>query len=213
MLRAMVYKELRETVLIGVLALVAFALSNYFPMRFYYYYGDRGIPFVQDGFVGSFAMVAVGFAIVLGLRQSFVESMRGTWLFLLHRPIPRWHVIAVKLAVGAAMYLVCAAVPILIYAQWAATPGTHASPFEWSMTATAWQFMFAALNLYLGAFLVGIRQGRWFGTRLWPLAAAGLLTGLAMAAPWWWMLGVGLSAAFGVWLVAVILFTAYQRDY
>jgi hypothetical protein len=213
MLRAMVYKELRETVVIGALALVAFALVNYSPVSFFTNYGDRGIPFVRDSFVSAFVMVAVGFAIVLGLRQSFVESMRGTWLFLLHRPLPRWQVIAVKLAVGGALYLVCAAVPILIYAQWAATPGTHASPFEWSMTATTWQFTIAALNVYLAAFLVGIRQGRWFGTRLWPLAAAGLLTALVMAVPWWWSLGLALSAAIGAWLIAVILFTAYQRDY
>ena len=29
--------------------------------------------------------------------------------------------------------------PFLRYAIWAATPGTHASPFEWSMTLPTWQ--------------------------------------------------------------------------
>lgn len=212
MLKAMVYKELRETVLIGALALVAYALRDWFPLRFLPYYGGGGIPFIQDGFVDGFIMVTVCLAIVLGLRQSLGESFRGTWLFLLHRPMPRWQPIAVKLAVGAAMYALCAAIPILLYAQWAATPGTHASPFEWSMTAPAWQFLLTALNLYLGAFLVGIRPGRWFGTRLWPLAAAGLLTGAAMLLPWS-ALGLAISVAIDVWLVALILHTTYQRDY
>ena len=38
--------------------------------------------------------------------------------------------IGLKLAVGALVYLVCGAVPILLYGVWAATPGTHASPFD-----------------------------------------------------------------------------------
>ena len=32
----------------------------------------------------------------------------------------------------------CTAVPILVYGCWAATPGTHAIPFEWSMTVPIW---------------------------------------------------------------------------
>jgi len=39
------------------------------------------------------------------------------------------------------------------------------------------------------------------------------LTGLVAATPWWWTLGLGLSAVIGAWLVAAILQTAYQRDY
>ena len=39
-----------------------------------------------------------------------------------------------KLASGLAVLLVITGAMIQIYAMWAATPGTHPSPFFWSMT-------------------------------------------------------------------------------
>jgi hypothetical protein len=50
--------------------------------------------------------------------------------------------------------------------------------------------------LYIGAFLSGIRPGRWFGTRLVPLAAAIGSAVIAVQSPWFWV-------AFCVSLVAV----------
>ena len=116
----------------------------------------------------------------LGLRQTVVESRRGTWLFLLHRPASLWRVLAAKLAVGGGLYLVCGAVAILSYAAWAAMPGKHASPFLWWMTARAWKAWGVIAIVYLAAFLAGIRPARWFGTRLLPLAAGGVLALLLM---------------------------------
>ena len=75
---------------------------------------------------------------------------------------------------GAGLYLAFSAVPILVYAWWAATPGTHAGPFEWSMTLPAWQLWLSITAIYLAAFLVGMRPARWIGSRLLPLVAVGL---------------------------------------
>ena len=108
----------------------------------------------------------------LGLRQTVGESIHGTWMFLLHRPVGWTRLIGVKLLVGVALYLVCGAAAILVYAWWAATPGTHASPFEWSMTVPTWKVWIVMPIVYLGgAFLSGMRPARWVGTRLlaaWP---------------------------------------------
>lgn len=218
MLLRLAVKELRETAWI---ALVALAVYLYFAARaigiglapWHSWNPRASIPFVSGGFLGAFTMVAICLAIALGFRQSAVESGRGTFLFLLHRPVSRTALIGTKLLVGAGLFLVCSAVPILIFTAWAATPGTHASPFEWSMTAATWKVWGTITALYLGAFLSGIRPARWFGTRLLPLAAAGVLVAGISVLPWWPISGLPALALLGVVLVSSILFVARTRDF
>jgi hypothetical protein len=207
MLSALLYKELRETLGIAVAALVVYALFVS------YVGGGASFPFVEDSFLGLFCFYAAGLAIWLGLRQTVTESSRGTWLFLLHRPIAQRQLIGAKLAVGAVLYLVCAALPILVYAFWAATPGNHASPFYGWMTASAWKAWSVIVLIYLGAFLSGIRPGRWVGTRLLPLVGTVMLTSFIGLFPWWRLFGLPALIFFGASLMGLIFFVAQTRDF
>ncbi|MEO2049664.1 MAG: hypothetical protein ABGX16_24155 [Pirellulales bacterium] len=119
----------------------------------------------------------------MGQKQTTRELSQGTYYFLLQRPMPRNHIFLMKLAVGATLLLSATGAMIFFYAWWAATPGNHASPFEWSMTVPAWRMWLSMLLIYLGAFLTGIRPGRWFGSRLVPLVTSGLVLFLAIALP------------------------------
>jgi len=218
MLTKLALKELRETAWIVAVAL---AVYLYFAMSMIGLHigpwvamgRDRWIPFVADELLQTFAVVAVCLAAALGLRQTVGESARGKFLFLLHRPASRHRLICVKLLVGGGLYLVCSAVPIMIYAWWAATPGTHASPFEWSMTFPIWKVWLAILILYLGAFLTGLRPARWHGTRLFPLVATGGVAFALSFSPWWGIVGLLVVALLVVLLVAQILFVARTRDF
>jgi len=227
MYKAAALKELREIGGIVLLAVAAYALLTVAavapasPLNLLATVGacrsfGMGVPFVNDDFVGTFYFISVVFTIALGLRQPLGESIRGTYPFLLHRPADRRWLIGMKLAVGAAVYLICTAVPILVYGSWAATPGNHASPFEWSMTAPIWGGWLAMTILYLGAFHTAIRPARWYRSRLLPLAASALAT----------IAAAGLAAALegllwpclivlvvDVWLIAMILFAVQTRDY
>ena len=73
------------------------------------------MPFVGDDFRGMFYLISVVFTLVLGLRQSLSESIRGTYPFLLHRPADRCRLIGIKLSLGTIVYLICAGIPILVY--------------------------------------------------------------------------------------------------
>jgi ABC-type transport system involved in multi-copper enzyme maturation permease subunit len=128
-------------------------------------------PFAAGEFVQVFALIACVFAMALGFRQSAWEAAQGTFLFLLHRPVSRRRIFLTKLATGIGVYLVCSSLPILLYGWWAATPGNQASPFRWAWTNPSWLLMGVMLLAYVGAFLSGIRPGRWYGTRLMPLFA------------------------------------------
>ena len=169
-------KELRENAGIGFLATGALSLAvlsytgcDVLALK----WGNvETVPFLDSGFSNWFAGISFAFAIVLGFRQAAWESIRGTSVFLLHRPIDHRKLYATKIAVGLAMLLALTGLALAVYALWAATPGTHASPFSWSWTAGTWIVWFAATMGYCAAFLTGIRPARWFGSRLFPIVAA-----------------------------------------
>jgi hypothetical protein len=175
----------------------------------------ESVPFVDGYFLQGFCRFSMPLAVAFGLWQTLAESIHGTYPFLFHRPVRRGWLIGVKLLVGMAMCLGCGAAPILVYGLWAATPGSHASPFEWSMTLPCWMIWLDMTLLYLGAFLTGLRPGRWYRSRLLPLVAAAAVVMLAEsgfipeASPWPWVI---VLAADG-WMAAMILFVARTRDY
>lgn len=224
MWKVVAYKELRETFWVAALALAAYGyvvgsctgipfIPEGFLGRLGYTTFPGIIPFVTDDFLNGFILVSMGFAVGMGMRQSAGESRHGTWLFLLHRPVGQTKLIAWKLTLGVMICLGVMGLPILAYAWWAATPGTHPGPFEWSMTESAWQVWFSMTAAYLGAFLVGMRPAKWFGSRLLPLVGVWLLASLMQVIPWWWILGVLAILLLDTWLVVSILYVARTRDY
>ncbi len=105
------------------------------------------------------------------------------------------------------------ALPLAVYALWAAMPGTHASPFFWSMTEPWWRMIPAALVCYLGAFLTGLRPANWVGSRVWPLLPAiALAVGLKYVPVWAPLAYVGFVALVTL-LLSSILETARTREY
>jgi hypothetical protein len=216
MLAALTKKELREVlplVVLGVILELALAWSATGMRLGFFEHTTGAIPFVSEQTSASFFYVSGALALALGLWQTMLESSRGTFQFLLHRPLDRRAILATKLAVGLAATLVVALLPVALYSFWAATPGTHAGPFEWSMTTWAWVECAQMPLVYLGAFLSGLRPGRWFGSRFLPLAAS-LAVPLAFpsASDWPW-LTLAVCVAAAVWLVLVILSVGQWRDY
>src|SRR5262245_15804585 len=119
MIRALVYKEFRETVGIAALGLaalmivvVAAAGFSPLPTGLFGYVRQGAIPFVSDEFVSRFTFVAATLAIALGLRQSIGDFLGDAQLFLLHRPLDRTKIYSTKLLVGLVSYLVCGLIAI-----------------------------------------------------------------------------------------------------
>jgi hypothetical protein len=93
----MVSKELRELLPVAAFAVVVYVWLGFgqpasppWPLQVLPIWGRaEDFPFLSGEFLGSFAVVSGVFAVALGLRQTVSESARGTWLFLLHRPLGR----------------------------------------------------------------------------------------------------------------------------
>lgn len=217
MFRAMVVKELRETRGIVLLALAAYGVVLWYQAAQLLKWRPQTMPFADDGFILGYIWVSGGLAIALGMRQTLGESIAGTYSFLFHRPATRRWLIGVKMLAGVVVYLLGGLLPILVYGMLVATPGTYASPFTWAMAEPALLAWLAITVVYFGAFLSGIRQGRWLYSRLFPLAGAGLMAfapallygdlhydAVASLAP---------IVLIDALLVVLILFVARSRDY
>jgi hypothetical protein len=218
-MKALAFKELREVFGITAAALGCYLalVVNLMGAKVFDWVpgmprGTEGVPFADSGFTGFFTLITVLFAAALGFRQSATESARGTYLFLLHRPLRRDYIFLTKLATGAGVLLLSASLPIVLHASWAAVPGHHSGPFAWSMTAPAWRLALLMPLLYLGAFLSGLRPARWFGTRLLPLVATVVVLAALTLVPWW-SAGFPLMMVLYALLVANIRFVGRVRDY
>ncbi len=218
MTRALVYKEFRETLPIAGLALLAllFVASNGTGFEFIsglLKEGRDGIPFVSDAFGSRLAIVAGSFAIALGLWQTLGDFHRDAQLFLLHRPVTRRQYYGAKLATGLAVYLACTGLAIGLYAIWAATPGNHASPFDWSMTLPAWRTWLSVTCLYLAAALCGIFPSAWLGARLAPLAAVGAIYFICSVLPAPAIVSLIVVVLMDIALIVAILNVVKTRDF
>jgi ABC-type transport system involved in multi-copper enzyme maturation permease subunit len=171
------------------------------------------VPFVQGDFLPMLFFIGAALAITLGFRQSAWEPSQGTALYLLHLPLTRRTIFLTKLFSGIGLLLACTLLPILIYATWAAIPGTHPGPFEWSMTWQAFQLWLLMPIVYLGAFASGIRPARWFGSRLLPLLAVAFTGSLLATLAQWSLIAAPLLLLVEVGFVSDILWEAETRDF
>jgi hypothetical protein len=227
MYKALAFKELRETAWIGGIVFAAMALvildqigGAADPWRLVSFgmlpidpFESRKIPFVHPGLRQNLAWVAGAGGLALGFRQVLGESFRSTWLFLLHRPAPRTGIMLTKLVVGAGLLVAATAIPVLILAIWAAVPGTHAGPFDWRMTNAPLRICGGATGVYLAAFLSGLREARWYATRLFPLALAALAMFWIYAIVWWPLTGWFVALVVDAVYMAAILYTTRVREY
>jgi hypothetical protein len=223
---ALLRKELTETVPLGLCAW-AFLLTwvgletqvgilTMFP--FWGWFGIHpkeisSIPFLDTKMHTPLAIAAGFLGAVLAGRQIFFEEQSKAYGFLLPLPVKRSTLFLIKMLVGMVVYFIALLIPVLVYALWAATPGTHPSPFYWSMTWLPIKLAIALTVLYFGWMLTWLRPVKWYGTRLLPLVAV-----IALAFMWaelmdwlWW--GVLLVILTDALLAVSILWVAETRDY
>ena len=217
MIRALVWKELRETAGIAavflavglayIAGLAGWSLFAWFTPR-------QGVsanwPF--HDFESRYGFIAAAFAMALAYRQSAFEPARGTALYLFHRPMGRRAIVFTKLGTGLGLQTALLSLPIVIYGWWAATPGHIAAPFEWSMTEPAFRIVLAMPAVYLGAFSSGIYEARWIGGRLLPLLATAPVL-ILLVIPGFWIFGPPAAVLLCAWFISDILLEVRTRDF
>lgn len=140
-----------------------------------------------DSITARFLLSGGILAIALGIVQSVWEQVGSTWHFLLHRPISRHSILTSKLIAGLLLLMIFSAIPLALYVAWAATPGTHPSPFTWWLVAPVIKLWLTLPLMYLAAFQSGLLPNRWLGTRLLPCVAIVSLSVASLFLDFWWL--------------------------
>lgn len=182
MFRALFVKELRESWWLGLLPLAMMlyysAVETEFGRVSGIGFGFRHVSHPERYHEMPFGTMALARSTLLwgsllagglGLWQTFRESQSRTWHFLFYRPVDRFTILWAKVSAAAVVYTLAILIPVLAVCLWAATPGTHASPFRWLLTYPAWYAVAAGPVFYLAALFAGMRRGHLLGTRWWPL--------------------------------------------
>ena len=222
--RALIRKELFQCGALCVIAMLAYvAFVGWYSTRGMHqnavpFFGGAIVPLFGrvpgiDPVVGNFSLIGGLLAIVMGLMQSAWEFVGGTWHFLLYRPISRRQVLKIKVLTGLSLLMNCTMLPGLLYAVWADSTGTHASPFAWWMTEKFWQQWLTLPVLYLASFQSGLFDARWYGVRLLPVLTAGVLCVVFSLWPFWWLTAFPILVALLVLQSVTLLHTMQTRDF
>lgn len=129
-------------------------------------------PIAHGAYLGKLALLCYAVGGGLGFLMSCKEDFRKTWSFLLHRPVKPSVVLLAKLAAGTTLYLVATVVPFLLLCWWSSVPRHYYAPWAPELMYPGLDLIARGCLIFLGAFLSGAREARWYGTRLAPLAGA-----------------------------------------
>jgi prepilin-type N-terminal cleavage/methylation domain-containing protein len=215
-MKALVWKELRENLSLGLIGLAVFGGLLFLGYRDSTALSAVSTPVYDSRFVIMQPLLATGllkeitvfcamFGAILGWLQVYRERHPDLRAFLIHRPLSRTRILAGKLVAGLTIYTVVAGLPLLTLVLWVSVPGHLFAPFAWRMAWPVAGCFLAGTIYYLAGLLTALRQARWYASRAlafgWALAVTG--TAVLLAPPWWiipatMLLGGGVLA-LAVW--------------
>ena len=211
-MRTLLWKEFRETWKWGLLLLIASAIRHVWL--------QAGTP-RQITLFSSAYLAFVGFAfplgaLLLGVLQTVFEAQRDRWAYLRHRAITPEKLLLAKMIVGLSLYVTAALIPLLLLAVWESLPGNVPAPFAWSALVGGLTMLLAGVAFWFAGALIGVRDVRWYGTRLLPVGlpivgTAGMLATLEQVPPAMKLLVVSVIAAVTVAAMATATLGAFRH--
>lgn len=163
-MRALIAKELREQRWLFLACLAAISLG-YARSLYDLNPSQAWLHVFRRSFLMVTSIGGAGFMVVLGFRQTFEEVRRGSWNFLVHRPLALTHIFTAKVATAAVLFGGAVLLPTVLLIAWYATPGHVAAPFSWPMVGPAVVDLFAALPYYFAGMVMGLWQARYTVSR------------------------------------------------
>lgn len=172
-MRFFFWKELRENRIVGLLlfAIVSLAFGeNIYQCKVGSINYDQSITLYS-------ALIC---AFCFGFFQTFRERKIDRWAFMMHRPISLSSIFLAKSFAGILIVILSVGIPFFGWLFWMSIPGNLSAPFDWRLSLRGISDLTASLAFYFAGMLVALRPVRWWGTRIWPLLAAGCFTMLAL---------------------------------
>jgi hypothetical protein len=202
---AMVWKEFRETLKWAVLALVGTSAALFFVTREVMGFGSPAgsirneSPLTDDKFLLVTTLCAAAAGLMFGLAQTLPERRRpDQWAFLVHRPVSRGRLFVAKVVTGLGLYLLAVGVPFACAVAWAATPGNMGAPFDPEMALPALADLLAGALYYFAGMVIGLREARWYGSRVLVIGLAGGCTAAVLFLPDFWHAAVVIAVGSAI---------------
>lgn len=120
-------------------------------------------------------LTSIGLGLVLGVRHFWIPYFTRTWPFLIHRSVSRSTIFWAKLAAAAIGFTASVGLLWLVLYRYACRPGRFPTPPTLSVFTEGWLFILLGLVVYLGTTLTGLSTARWYTTKIFGLAFAGIV--------------------------------------
>lgn len=215
-MKPLLWKELREQRPLAVAAMVGLGLvlalafdasrnaARNVALSNGYGGGENLQPLLSMVLLTSVAAGCGLFAVVLGFLQIRAEKHPDLWAFLIHRPVEPDAVLRSKLVAGWILYGVGAGLPVFVTIVVASLPGQVAAPFAWPMALPLLAVFLLGFVFHAAGMLTGLRQARWYASRIAGLGPPIAATPLALSVPEFWqaalIIGVaGLVVTLATW--------------
>jgi len=183
-MKTLIQKDLRENLKIALLGLLIFSLlllqayqsciSSSANLAAGRWSGqtDSLQPLLASNLLTDASFFCILFGAILGWLQTRNEAHRDLWAFLIHRPVTRAEIFWSKTMAGLCLYIFGAGLPLLILVLVVRMPGHVAAPFEWAMVLPLVSIFLSGVAYYFAGLLTGLRQARWYGSRIFGLGLA-----------------------------------------
>ncbi len=167
MLKQLLYKELNQIKYFGLFILLYnITQINLFIERKYVI-----APIVTSYQTNGYMLMNCLFMIIIGFYQILAEKQFNTEQFLIFRPVKRWKILFIKIIAGFIIQFLSVILPFFYLIIYSIMPGNVPAPFRWEMCVEILHYSaFVIPAFYFAAIASAVNRGRWYGTRLAPLA-------------------------------------------
>jgi hypothetical protein len=178
--KILLWKELREIILTAAVAMLALAAVFFYIAWQIVRELLLGI-IVTSGLYSNSIAMATQFWFCIAGAVIGMQITRSEWdadrrALLLNRPVTPAKLYIAKLTAAVACYLVATILPFAVLAIWIGRPGTIPAPVYADSLVPALVDVQVGLVYVMAGMMVGWRQARWIGTKLFPIFASVIIS-------------------------------------
>jgi len=167
-------------------------------------FGSASSPLTSVGPLLIFASILCG--ATLGL-QFWLIGFRRTWHFLLHRSVSRTTILLSMITAAVITLVVFTGGCWTLLFLYASLPGLFILPPTFRVYTEGWLFISLGLVFYFGVALSGISTAKWYTTKMFGIAFAGIILIVTfMSLDILWAFAV---IAAGIFILATQLFSVF----
>jgi hypothetical protein len=112
---------------------------------------------------------------LMGFLQFWMPGFRRTWHFILHRSVTRGKILLSMISAAVLTFVIFAGGSWTLLFLYASLPGIFAMPPAFQVYIEGWLFISLGVVFYFGVALSGISPAKWYTTKLFPIAFAGVI--------------------------------------